>query len=52
MYGTGTISKFKEDVFQFKIRDLTLIPTAEVTVNNYYRMRFLKEEQVAAYLQH
>lgn len=49
MYGTGQFPKFKEDVFQIQDRDLTLIPTAEVPLTNYYRNEILKEEQLPAY---
>ena len=49
MYGTGQFPKFKEDVFQIEDRDLTLIPTAEVPLTNYYRNEILKEEQLPAY---
>ena len=49
MYGTGQFPKFKEDVFQIQERDLTLIPTAEVPLTNYYRNEILKEEQLPAY---
>ncbi len=36
MFGTGQFPKFKEDVFQVAESDLTLIPTAEVPLTNYY----------------
>ena len=49
MYGTGQFPKFKEDVFQIQNRDLTLIPTAEVPLTNYYRNEILKDEQLPAY---
>ena len=49
MYGTGQFPKFKEDVFQIQDRDLTLIPTAEVPLTNYYRNEILKDEQLPAY---
>ncbi|WP_313468410.1 serine--tRNA ligase [Carnobacterium sp.] len=49
MYGTGQFPKFKEDVFQIEDRDLTLIPTAEVPLTNYYRNEILNEEQLPVY---
>ena len=42
MYGTGQFPKFKEDVFQLTDeRNLTLIPTAEVPLTNYYANEIL-----------
>lgn len=49
MYGTGQFPKFKEDVFQIEDRDLTLIPTAEVPLTNYYRNEILNEKQLPVY---
>lgn len=50
MFGTGQFPKFKEDVFQLTDeRELTLIPTAEVPLTNYYRDEILKEEQLPTY---
>lgn len=49
MFGTGQFPKFKEDVFQIEGTDLTLIPTAEVPLTNYYRNEILKEEQLPVY---
>ncbi|NEW63278.1 serine--tRNA ligase [Granulicatella sp. zg-ZJ] len=50
MFGTGQFPKFKEDVFQLTDeRDLTLIPTAEVPLTNYYRDEILKETQLPVY---
>lgn len=49
MYGTGQFPKFKEDVFQIEDRDLTLIPTAEVPLTNYYRNEILSEGQLPVY---
>ena len=37
MYGTSQFPKFKEDVYQVNGEDMTLIPTAEVPLTNYYR---------------
>lgn len=50
MYGTGQFPKFKEDVFQIKDQDLTLIPTAEVPLTNYYRDEVLPAAQLPVYL--
>ncbi len=49
MFGTGQFPKFTEDVFQIKYDDLTLIPTAEVPLTNYYAQEILKEEQLPVY---
>ena len=49
MFGTGQFPKFKEDVFQIEGTDLTLIPTAEVPLTNYYRGEIMKEEQLPVY---
>jgi len=37
MNGTGQFPKFKEDVNQLKVEAMTLIPSAEVPLVNYYR---------------
>lgn len=50
MYGTGQFPKFKEDVFQINDeRNLTLIPTAEVPLTNYYANEILEEAQLPIY---
>lgn len=50
MYGTGQFPKFKEDVFQINDeRNLTLIPTAEVPLTNYYANEILDEAQLPIY---
>lgn len=50
MFGTGQFPKFKEDVFQLTDeRNLTLIPTAEVPLTNYYSNEILKEDQLPVY---
>lgn len=47
MFGTGQFPKFKEDVFQLDDdRHLTLIPTAEVPLTNYYADEILSLEQL------
>lgn len=52
MFGTSQFPKFKEDVYTVidEERPLTLIPTAEVPLTNYYRDEILTEEQLPAYL--
>ncbi|MGV0169000.1 serine--tRNA ligase [Furfurilactobacillus sp. WILCCON 0119] len=50
MYGTGQFPKFKEDVYQLADEDLTMIPTAEVPLTNYYRAEVLDEAQLPVYL--
>lgn len=49
MYGTGQFPKFKEDVYQVNGEDMTLIPTAEVPLTNYYRGEILSEDQLPTY---
>ncbi len=49
MFGTGQFPKFKEDVFQLENSNLTLIPTAEVPLTNYYRDEILTQEQLPTY---
>lgn len=50
MYGTGQFPKFKEDVYQLQDEDLTLIPTAEVPLTNYYRDEVLPAAKLPVYL--
>ncbi|MGO2082701.1 serine--tRNA ligase [Vagococcus sp.] len=49
MFGTGQFPKFKEDVFQIKEENYTLIPTAEVPLTNYYRDEILTEDMLPVY---
>lgn len=51
MFGTGQFPKFKEDVFQINNddRELTLIPTAEVPLTNYYAGEILEEKDLPIY---
>lgn len=49
MFGTGQFPKFKEDVFQMEDSDLTLIPTAEVPLTNYYQDEILDEKELPVY---
>ena len=49
MFGTGQFPKFKEDVFQLANTDLTLIPTAEVPLTNYYNGEILEEADLPVY---
>ncbi|BAK93518.1 MAG: serine--tRNA ligase [Tetragenococcus halophilus] len=50
MFGTGQFPKFKEDVFQLKDSNYTLIPTAEVTLTNYYSNEILNENDLPIYM--
>ncbi|MGI6155389.1 MAG: serine--tRNA ligase [Enterococcus lemanii] len=50
MFGTGQFPKFKEDVFQLADTDLTLIPTAEVPLTNYYSQEILEQKDLPIYL--
>lgn len=49
MFGTGQFPKFKEDVFQLADNDLTLIPTAEVPLTNYYSNEILDAKDLPIY---
>lgn len=49
MFGTGQFPKFKEDVFQLADTDLTLIPTAEVPLTNYYNDEILDGADLPIY---
>ncbi len=49
MFGTGQFPKFTEDVFQIQHDNLTLIPTAEVPLTNYYQGEILNEEELPIY---
>lgn len=49
MFGTGQFPKFKEDVFQLENTDLTLIPTAEVPLTNYYNGEILDQAELPIY---
>ena len=49
MFGTGQFPKFKEDVFQLADTDLTLIPTAEVPLTNYYNGEILEGADLPIY---
>lgn len=50
LFGTGQFPKFKEDVFQLEDENLTLIPTAEVPLTNYYQDEILKEADLPIYM--
>jgi len=49
MYATGQFPKFKEDVYEIENENLTLIPTAEVPLTNYYRDEILNETDLPKY---
>lgn len=46
MTGTGQLPKFAEDVFHIADPEMYLIPTAEVSVTNYYREEILDEKDL------
>lgn len=46
MTGTGQLPKFEEDAFLIEEWDYFLIPTAEVSVTNYYRDEILPEAEL------
>ncbi len=41
MYGTGQLPKFEEDMFHLPVKDMFLVPTAEVPVTNLLRDEIL-----------
>lgn len=49
MYGTGQFPKFKKGVYQVNGEDMTLIPTAEVPLTNYYREEVIPTEKLPVY---
>lgn len=50
MFGTGQFPKFKDDVYTVESTGMTLIPTAEVPLTNYYDGEILDEDQLPIYL--
>ncbi|MBF0710405.1 MULTISPECIES: serine--tRNA ligase [unclassified Gemella] len=46
LYGTGQFPKFLEDVYTVESEGLTLIPTAEVPLTNYYNNEILSEDDL------
>ncbi len=50
MYGTGQFPKFKADVYQIVGQDMTMIPTAEVPLTNYYRDEVIPSEKLPVYV--
>ncbi|KRM99326.1 serine--tRNA ligase [Loigolactobacillus rennini] len=49
MFGTGQFPKFKEDVYTVESTGVTLIPTAEVPLTNYYSNEILDEADLPIY---
>jgi seryl-tRNA synthetase len=49
MFATGQFPKFKEDVYELEDENLTLIPTAEVPLTNFYRDEILNEADLPKY---
>lgn len=50
MYGTGQYPKFRESVYRVNGEDMTLIPTAEVPLTNYYRGEIIPSELLPVYV--
>lgn len=52
MYGTGQFPKFHEDVYQINNEDqeLTMIPTAEVPLTNYFSNEVIPAEKLPVYV--
>lgn len=50
MTGTSQLPKFEEDMYHVTEDDLFLIPTAEVTLTNFYRDEILSFEELPIYL--
>lgn len=46
LFGTGQFPKFVEDVYTVESENLTLIPTAEVPLTNYYNNEILSQEML------
>lgn len=46
MYGTGQFPKFQDEAFRIREQGLTLIPTAEVPLVNYYRDEVIPSEKL------
>lgn len=46
LFGTGQFPKFVEDVYTIESEGLTLIPTAEVPLTNYYNGEILSEDML------
>lgn len=49
LFGTGQFPKFKEDVFQVDGHHLTLIPTSEVPLTNFFKDEILDEKDLPKY---
>lgn len=50
MYGTGQYPKFEDDAYKVGTNDdMTLIPTAEVPLTNYYRDEVIPDEKLPVY---
>lgn len=49
MFTTGQFPKFKEDVYEIENENLTMIPTAEVPLTNFYRDEILSESDLPRY---
>lgn len=50
MYGTGQFPKFKKSVYQVNGEDMTLIPTAEVPLTNYFGGEVIPAEKLPIYV--
>ncbi len=49
MFTTGQFPKFKEDVYEIENENLTMIPTSEVPLTNFYRDEILSESDLPTY---
>lgn len=50
MYGTGQYPKFRESVYRVNGEDMTLIPTAEVPLTNYYQGEIIPAKELPVYV--
>ncbi len=50
MIGTGQLPKFEDDMFRIEELDMFLIPTAEVSLTNYYREEILSDDMLPIYI--
>ena len=50
MLGTGQLPKFYEDMFRIEGQEMFMIPTAEVSLTNYYRGEIIDGNKLPVYL--
>lgn len=50
MYGTGQLPKLEEDMYRTSVDDMYLIPTAEVSITNYYKQQIIEGRELPIYM--